>query len=210
LLVVHAMTHAPSVQAPLAALHAASLQGGGPLPPLPALPPLLLPAVAAPPLPPLLLPLLALPAALPPLFTPPLLPPAALAPPPPCPALGVPGLPPEPAVGSTSWSSTHTRVAVSQTQPLKPKEAQSASRPHCCASSCSNAEQAMAVTAKAVVSMSRAGFITLHHSSGWRPGGGDSLRLLLAAFLLTPLLWRAITVTLWSKPRPSRRSRSLA
>lgn len=171
---VQPITHTSSVQLPFAALHAAALHGGWPLPPLPplpALPPLLLPAVAAPPVPPasepLLLPALLLPA----LFEPPVAP-VELPPLPELPPSGVVCLPPAPAVGSTTCSSTQTRAALSHTQPSKPSAAQSASRLHCCGSSANSAEQAAAVTASAVVSRSRARVITLQHSSGSSYGGG--------------------------------------
>ena len=211
---VQPITQTPPVQLPFAALQAAALHGGGPLPPLPASPPALLPAVAAPPLPPafepaLLLPALAFPA-LPPLFDPPVVAPAELPPLPACPPLGVACLPPEPAVGSTTTCSTQTRAAVSHTQPLKPSAVQSASRLHCCSSSLSNAEQAAAVTAKAVVSRSRARFITLQHSSGLLAGARRFVLATLAAFLLTRPAWTAMTVpiTLWSnQPRRFRRRR---
>lgn len=195
------ITQTPPVQVPLAALQEAALHGGAPLPPLPALPPALLPAVAAPPwpeLPPLELPLLALPA-LPPLGAPLVVAPAEPPPLPACPPLGVLCLPPAPAVGSTTTSSTQTRAPVSQTQPLKPSAVQSVSRLHCCGSSLSSAEHAAAVTAKAVLSRSWARFITLQHSLGFEGPRQDSLRA-LAAFLLTRPAWTAMTVPVkpWS------------
>lgn len=101
------MTHTPAWQLPFAAPQAALSQGGGPLPPLPALPPPP-PAPAAPPPPPATPP--APPPALPPLSAPAPLPPVLLTPPddePPlllpalgCPALELPAIGAEPPTGS--------------------------------------------------------------------------------------------------------------